>query len=99
MTGDPLLALVIDAAEVDRQRIAEALTGVLSIDKGGRVIPSLPFNSLNSSQKILAFLLGRKVASLLKLSDGEAVSPQEIAQDSGMPRGTEPTPVSRSVWV
>lgn len=85
---DPLLELVVDAVEVDRQRIASALRGVIAIDKGGAVIPAQGFRTLNSQQKILAYLLGRKVAALLELAEQEAIGPKDIAARTGLAEGT-----------
>lgn len=85
---DPLLDLVIDAVEVDRQRIAIALRGVIAIDKSGSVLPAQGYRALNARQKILAYLLGRKVAVLLELADQEAIGPKELAASSGLAEGT-----------
>jgi hypothetical protein len=85
---DPLLDLVIDAVEVDRQRIATALRGVIAIDKTGSVLPAQGFQPLNAQQKILAYLLGRKVAVLLELADQEAIGPKDLAASSGLAEGT-----------
>lgn len=85
---DPLLELVIDAVEVDRQRIAAALRGVIAIDKGGTVIPAQGYQALNSQQKILAFLLGRKVAVLLELAEQEAIGPKDLAASTSLAEGT-----------
>lgn len=85
---DPLLELVIDAVDVDRQRIVDALRGVIAIDKGGTVIPTQGYQALNAQQKILAFLLGRKVAVLLDLAEQEAIAPKDLAASTGVPEGT-----------
>jgi hypothetical protein len=85
---DPLQALVIDAADVDRQRIADALRGVIAIDKTGQVIPLPGFQDLGAAQKIQAFLLGRKVAVLLDMAEEEAIGPKQLAAQSGVAEGT-----------
>jgi hypothetical protein len=87
-SDDPLLALVIDAVEVDRQRIATALRGVVAIDRTGSVLPARGYQPLNAQQKILAYLLGRKVAVLLELADQEAIGPKDLAASSGLAEGT-----------
>lgn len=87
-SDDPLLELVVDAVEVDRQRIAAALRGVVAIDKSGAVIPAQGYQALNSQQKILAYLLGRKVAVLLELAEKEAIGPKDIAASTGLAEGT-----------
>jgi hypothetical protein len=88
MNTDPLLDLVVDAAEVDRERIANALRQVIAIDKAGTVLPLGGFQKLSVTQKILAFLLGRKVAVLVGLADEEAIGPTDLAAGSGLPPGT-----------
>lgn len=85
---DPLRELVVDAVELDRQRIANALKGVLVIHNGGQVVPRENFNQLDARQKVLAFLLGRKAAVLVEEADEEATTPTELAEESGMPEGT-----------
>lgn len=85
---DPLLELVIDAVEVDRQRIATALRGVIAIDKNGSVLPARGYQPLSAQQKVLAYLLGRKVAVLLELADQEAIGPKDLAASSGLAEGT-----------
>jgi hypothetical protein len=85
---DPLLGLVVDAVEVDRQRIASALRGVIVIDKSGSVLPAPGYQLLGAQQKVLAYLLGRKVAVLLEMADQEAIGPKDLAASSGLPEGT-----------
>lgn len=87
-TDDPLRDLVVDAVEIDRQRIADALRGVVAIDKSGQVVPAQGFQRLSGPQKVLAFLLGRKVAVLLDMVEEEAIGPKELAKNSGMAEGT-----------
>ena len=93
----PFLELLVDAAEMDRQKIAEALKGVIGIDKSGRVVPQAGFQPLSAHQKLLAFLLGRKAASLLDITDEEAITPGELSKQSGMPEGTV-RPALRSLF-
>jgi len=85
---DPLRSLVIDADQLDRERIAEVLSGLVKIDKSGRVIPDRGFRNLDSRQKVLAFLLGRKVAVLLDLTEIETIGPKDLAMQSGVATGT-----------
>lgn len=86
---DPLQALLLDADEVDRTQLAEALGGLLGIDnKTGRVVLKPGFNTLDTRKKVLAFLMGAKVANLLGKSEAEIVSPTELSRGTGMPKGT-----------
>lgn len=86
---DPLTALLLDADEVDRTQLAQALGGLVGIDnKTGRVVLKPGFNSLDTRKKVLAFLMGTKVANLLGKSVAEVVSPIDLSRGTGMPRGT-----------
>jgi hypothetical protein len=87
-TDDPLRDLIVDAVELDRQRIAGALRGVVAIDKSGQVLPAQGFQRLSGPQKVLAFLLGRKVAVLLDMAEEEAIGPKELAKATGIAEGT-----------
>lgn len=89
MTTDPLTSLVVDANEMDRQRIAAALAGLVAIDgKTGRVITLPGFLSLSAEIKVVAYLLGRRTAVLLALSESDEASPGDITSDTGVPGGT-----------
>ena len=89
MTDDPLEALLLDADEVDRARLASALAGVLGLDtKTGRVVLKPGFAHLDVRRKILAFLLGQKVAVLLGKADNEQVAPKDLIGSTGMPSGS-----------
>jgi hypothetical protein len=86
---DPLDELLLDADEVDRAQLAQALKGVLGVDKkSGRVVLKPGFNDLDAKHRVLAFLLGAKVANLLGVAESEAVAPKELEKQTGMPHGT-----------
>lgn len=86
--ADPLESLLIDAAEVDRAAIANALRDLVAIDSKSGNIVFRPSARLQSKQKILAYLLGRKVSKLLGKIEVEAVSPKTIIADTGLASGT-----------
>ncbi|MGH2828620.1 MAG: hypothetical protein ACRDKF_16795 [Actinomycetota bacterium] len=87
--NDPLAELLLDADEVDRAQLAQALRGILGIDNAsGRVVLKPAFNDLDASRKTLAYLMGAKVAALLNKSDTEAVTPTQLSKSTGMPKGT-----------
>jgi len=89
MGVDPLANLLLDREEVDRTRLANVLQEIVGIDKGsGAVVLKPGFSRLDSTQKIIAYLLGRKVAVLLERANVEAASPTTVAKETGMPRGT-----------
>jgi len=86
---DPLSGLLLDAGEIDRTRLATALQGLLGIDKAtGTIVLKPEFNRLPARSKVLAFLLGRKVAKLLGKVESEAVPPKSIAAETALPSGT-----------
>jgi prolyl-tRNA editing enzyme YbaK/EbsC (Cys-tRNA(Pro) deacylase) len=87
--SDPLQELLLDADEVDRAQLAQALLGILGVDKKtGRVVLKPGFNDLDARRRVLAFLLGAKVAQLLGLAETEAVAPKDLEKQTGMPHGT-----------
>lgn len=86
---DPLTALLLDAAEVNRARVAQALGDLLGVDtKSGRVVLKPGFNGLDTSRRVLAYLMGALAARLLGLRESEEVQPLEVQQETGMPKGT-----------
>jgi len=86
---DPLAELMVDAADVDRARIAAALKGRIAIDRAtASPVPQPKFNEWDADQKILAYLLARKAASLLGVATDEAAMPQMVTAHTGLPAGT-----------
>jgi len=86
---DPLRSLLLDAAEIDRAALAEALTERVGIDtKTGRIVPLPGYWNLNSRQKVLSVVLAAKAVHLLQLRENEAIPTHEVVTSSGLPRGT-----------
>jgi hypothetical protein len=86
---DPLDELLVDAAALDHARIANALKGRVAVDRStGLVVPQAGFDQLSATQKVLCFLLGKKVASLLGVASDETAAPSEVAERTGLPPGT-----------
>lgn len=85
---DPLSALIVDREELDRQRIVEALQGIVGLDRGGEVVQLDKFASLTARQKLIAYLLAYKAAGLLELRSEIAISPTALAATIGLPEGT-----------
>lgn len=89
MVEDPLENLLLDAQEVDRALLARALQDVLGIDKvTGKLILQPRFNKLSARQKVVGYLLGKKVAKLLGKIEDEGTSPKDITLETGIPKGT-----------
>ena len=96
--NDPLEDLLLNAQEVDRARLAGALRGILGVDtESGRLVLKPGFTTLNTRQKILAYLLGRKAAHLLGKLENEAATFKTIQAETGMPAGTV-GPKSRELY-
>jgi hypothetical protein len=87
---DPLAALLVDDAdEVDRAAIAQALKDRVGVDgKSGRLVVKPGFDALSTRGKVLAYLLGVKVAVLLGKRAEEQVSPKDVVDGTGMPAGS-----------
>jgi hypothetical protein len=88
---DPLEELYVDSSEINKERLSEALSGILGIDKDtGRSVILSGFSDLNQSQKVYAYLLSRRVAHELDRIDEDelGVSSSEMEDDIGVPPGT-----------
>ena len=87
--ADPLEALLVSSAELNRNLLATILARWVRIDRdSGDIIPLQGWNDLRPRQRILIFLLATKAAVALDLRATEALSPTELATASGMPPGT-----------
>ena len=86
---DPLESLLLDAAQVDRTRIASALKSVAGIDrKSGDMHPLQGFGALSAKQKIIAYFLTQKVAYLLEIKISESVPNKDFPEVTGLSPGT-----------
>lgn len=89
MVEDPFETLLVDAESLDKQRIVEALQGLLAIDRAtGQIYVEMGFEKQNTKSKVLLFLLALKVSHALGKSDSERMPPGEIARSTGMASGT-----------
>jgi hypothetical protein len=89
MSDDPLNKLLLDAEEIDRASLARALHDYVGVDnKDGKVVLKPSFNKLTVRKKILAYLLGKKVAKLLGKVENELTLPKDVIVQTGMPKGT-----------
>jgi DNA-binding transcriptional ArsR family regulator len=86
---DPLSDLLLDSDEVDRTRLADTLKDILGVDaKTGKIVLKPGYHSLKTRHKVLAYLLGMKVAVLLGKAISEPVLPKDIQDGTGLPKGT-----------
>ena len=87
---DPLESLLIDAEELDRARIASAISELVGIDRSsGAVRPHGPkYRQLGNREKVLAILLGVRAAQLIGKRENEAVRASEVPGLTGMPEGS-----------
>jgi len=89
MADDPLSKLLLDAEEIDRASLARVLHDYVGVDsKTGKIIQKASFNKLSARQKLIAYLLGKKVAKILGKVDIELTSPKDIQNETGIPKGT-----------
>jgi len=89
MTDDPLSNLLLDSEEIDRASLARALQDYVGVDsKSGKVVLKPGFNKLSARKKVLAYLLGKKVAKILGKIENELTAPKDIPIETGIPRGT-----------
>src|SRR3990172_1040627 len=86
---DPLADLLIDAADLDRTRIAAALKGLVGINADdGRIVPLPGFRELKNRDRVSAILLAAKAAHLMGLADSEAIAPKDVPRLAGIPEGS-----------
>lgn len=87
--NDPLAELLVDAAQIDRRAIADAIKGKVAIDqKSSRVVALPAYDALDARRKILAILLARKAAHLLGVVPTEGLSNKDVTSETGLPPGT-----------
>lgn len=86
---DPLDRLIVDENEINRELLASILDGIVTIGKQtGQIIRQSAFDDLVSKQQVAVLLLAHRVRYERDLVDSEWASPAEIAELSGMARGT-----------
>ena len=87
--ADPLESLLIDSTAVNRAEIAQALKDIVAIDSNtGAVVFRHRSKGLAAREKVLAYLLGRKVSYLLEKIEVEGATPKTIIAESGIASGT-----------
>lgn len=86
---DPLTELLVEVVEVNRGQLVKILKKFIRINaKDGSIIPQDDFNKLTTRNKMLTYMLGRKVALMLNFECSEIVCKDEIKYATGLLRGT-----------
>ena len=82
--NEHLSSLLVSEADIASEALASSLQGLIQIGKeSGTIIPTSAFMRLDRNARILVFLLGLRVASILGVATKTAVSPEEIAKVVG----------------
>lgn len=79
---DPLKRVVVDKEEVNRDRLADAIEGIIGVDDGsGEPVPLSGYHELGNKSKFVARLLARRAALALDFieKDELGVSSGELA--------------------
>jgi len=65
---DPLQQVVVDKDEVDRERLANAIDGIVGVDdETGEPVPLSGYHDLDNKPKFVARLLARRAALALEI--------------------------------
>lgn len=81
--------LLVDEEELNRDMLADILSEYIRIgQESGGLYPRSPFADLNSYRKTAVILLAQHAKGALGLAETEWLSPSEIADASGMKKGT-----------
>lgn len=85
---DVLEELFVDRSTVlDQTVLKDMLKDRVQLTKEGSVILLSPFHNLKADQKVLLVLLAKKVLKI-KVGTEERLTPKEIIDITGLPRGT-----------
>ncbi len=85
---DVLEELFVDRSTIlDQNVLKELLINYIQLTKEGGIVLTTNFQKLNRHQKVLIILLARKVLKL-KMGLEEKVTPKDIIDITGLPRGT-----------
>lgn len=71
---DPLERVVVDKDEVNRERLADAIEGIMGVDEdSGEPVPLSGYHDLDNKPKFVARLLARRAAFALDFIDEDEV--------------------------
>ena len=88
---DPLEELYVDKADINKERLTNALSDTIGIDRESGDAVMLPdYSDLSQSQKVFAYLLYRRAAHELgHLEEDEyGINGPDLSDASGVPQGT-----------
>jgi len=91
MNKDPLDKFIIDEAEtLDKELLANLMDSSFKLTKGGEFVFYKQFYKKPGWEKILRFLVGRKIILTKKLKKDfkEEIKPKEISETLGIPKKT-----------
>lgn len=84
--------LYTDSGGFDKERVAQVLKAILSVQRGKHTIFTKPGISLSAEDKILAYVLVKKLLKSEGVVEESGVSGKEIGQKTNVPQGTvDPT--------
>ena len=88
--ADPLMALVVDTKQINRDKLAEMLRGKVLLDLQTETFLLQPEAKARSSarQAVIMSLLARKALSLLKEGVVDALSPKALCDLTGLKGNT-----------
>jgi len=88
--ADPLMALVVDTKQINREKLAEMLKGKVLLDLRSDTFLLQPEARARSSarQAVLLSLLAEKALSLLKENLPDALSPTKLVAVTGLKGNT-----------
>jgi hypothetical protein len=79
--------LFVEEGDINESLVRDILVDYIRLTKEGGIIPLEEFNELKNDNKILIILLARRVLALRGISS-DIVSPKEVQDASGLPKGT-----------
>lgn len=85
---DPLQTLLVEADDIAREDVAEALSPLLRFTRDGALIPDQSFARLPAELRVVAVLLALRAQQMLGVREQAGATPGEVASLSGMPPGT-----------
>lgn len=80
--------MVREEEVLDRALVRDLLKDYLRISTNGEILPEPNFFTLEARQKIIIFLLARKIMKAKEIISEEGCTPTELSTKTGVPIGT-----------